>query len=298
MVLNTDNIILALSPLGEYTQRYNQLRYNCPWCEESGAPLNKFNLEIDVRTGRWNCWACVHSGWIKSLVEQKGVKELATSFSVSKSSTPGFQKPIVQQIHIPLFAPAYLNTKAYKYLLSRGVTLQKIKAFDIGYVLEGEYKGNIIFVSYDKNNIPNYFITHDFELKKYKKHSLNPDFCFYENKIDFTFPIILVEGVYDCLMYPNSIPLLGLSISNYLLEKLNNANVILVVDEQVNAYLFNTLVNKLKTVCSLQTIQIPTGLRDPNYALNHNHEFKKHCINVIKHTTENISRRRPAFLTL
>lgn len=112
-----------------------------------------------------------------------------------------------------------------------------VDEFNIGYTTIGEYHDRIIIPSYDEFGEMNYFIGRAFE-KRIKPKYLNPEaekeiIIFNENKVNWDSTIYLVEGVFDHIVIPNSIPLLGKYVHDKLFGLLQNkasSEVIVVLD--------------------------------------------------------------------
>ena len=122
---------------------------------------------------------------------------------------------------------------ALKYLKSRGLTKEDILRYNIGYCETGKYRNRIIIPSYDESNELNYFIGRSY-LSKTKRKYMNPEaqkeiIIFNEYLVDWTKPIYIVEGAFDSIFIPNSIPLLGKFMSDYLFEKLYWWELILIL---------------------------------------------------------------------
>lgn len=113
---------------------------------------------------------------------------------------------------------------AYDYLKSRGVTADMIEKYKIGYippidqetVKRYKYGGRILIPSYDMYGDLNYWIARDYTGTQTRK-IMNPDvdkksIVFNEQFVNWYEPINIVEGPFDHISVPNSIPLLGCSI--------------------------------------------------------------------------------------
>ena len=104
-----------------------------------------------------------------------------------------------------------------------------IDRYGIGFCDNGSHSGRIIIPSYNSKNELNYYIARSWDLHTKVKYK-NPEFpkdeiIFFENLIDWNKNITLVEGVFDSIFIPNSIPMLGKHMSpllfNTLYEKTN-----------------------------------------------------------------------------
>jgi len=138
------------------------------------------------------------------------------------------------------FIPLYKETKtprtdieyrnALYYLLNRGVTKEDIISYRIGYCDKGDYKNKIILPSYDSNNQLNFFAGRAYyedDTVTHKNPPIPKDIIGFENRINWNYPIILVEGGYDAIATKrNVIPLFGKTISEYLKLK--------VIEKKVN----------------------------------------------------------------
>lgn len=140
---------------------------------------------------------------------------------------------------------------ALNYLYERGITYDLITKYKIRYCdtytnnnfldikkPKRSFYGRIFFPSFDINGKLNYFVSRDFLNRnpKYKYQNPNVDkntYIFNEFFINWDADIYLVEGVTDHIVTPNSIPLLGKSLSDLLFTKLQEkakANIIIFLD--------------------------------------------------------------------
>jgi len=106
------------------------------------------------------------------------------------------------------------------------------------------YSNRIIIPSYDLDNRLNYFIArsiHSEEKFKYKNPPVSKNVIMFENQINWSEPITLVEGVFDAMAVKrNSIPILGKFIPTKLNEaifknRVKNINILLDEDAQQQA---------------------------------------------------------------
>jgi len=262
-------LIQALTPMGLPKYLGSQIKYNCPQCEnELGMDPDKYNLEINFAKQAFKCWACGQHGSIYTLIKKYGHKEFLSLFKGTKNEI--VEEKQSEILVLPANLVSIFSIKeAYDYLLSRGLTKEQIKERDIKYCYEGEYKNCIIFPSYDSEKKLNAFVSHNLSTKKYKKKK-NKDFkCFYESFIDKRSLIIITEGVYDSLVIPNGLPLLGLEINEELLDFLSECNVLLIIDNDVDETVRNTLIEKIQAVCIIRNHSINTDYKDLNeYHIN------------------------------
>ena len=113
---------------------------------------------------------------------------------------------------------------ALKYLLDRGLTWNIIEKYKIGYTLREEelenkkYSYRVIIPSFNALGELNYWVGRDYLPKSnvyiYRTKYANPkaekkEIIFNEEKVQWDADITLVEGAFDHIVVPNSIPLLG-----------------------------------------------------------------------------------------
>jgi DNA primase len=112
-----------------------------------------------------------------------------------------------------------------------------IEKYGIGFCDKGSHSGRIVIPSYDKEGELNYYIARSWNptsKAKYKNPEAEKDkIIFWENLIDWDKDVYLVEGAFDGLFLPNSIPMLGKHMSELLFEtiyKKAKSNIIICLD--------------------------------------------------------------------
>ena len=112
--------------------------------------------------------------------------------------------------------------KLVEYLEKRKITQDIIDLHNIGYTTWDEDKYNlrnrIIIPSYDSAGDLNYWVGRDFtgngrRMKYWNSKNDKNEIVFQESLIQWDATIYLCEGAIDCLFYPNSIALLGKTLS-------------------------------------------------------------------------------------
>jgi len=172
---------------------------------------------------------------IRSLLYKLGLPEEKISYIQSyvkkeKVSNPREIREIPPVILPKEFNPLYKKTNSYEYKKTRayckgrGLTLNDIIKYNIGYCSSGQYSNNIIFPSYDKDGVINYFLARSYIPNS---RTFNAPECDKENIIGFELfinwnvPIILTEGPFDAASIKrNVIPLFGKTISKALMKRL------------------------------------------------------------------------------
>jgi len=236
----------------KHNESRGQIAFDCPACAvDKGKPEGdgKGNLEVNYNKGLFRCWSCHYTnhmhGTIPKLIKRYGTQELLKEYLILK---PEFKYDTESESVIVKFPDGYKKLsecgedsekfhKAMSYLSRRRIGLDIIKEFDIGYTTKGDFRDRIIIPSYDEYGDINYFIARSFDKRARPKY-LNPvaekqEIIFNENKINWDSTIYLVEGAFDHIVIPNSIPLLGKFVSDKLFNLLYNkasANIVIVLD--------------------------------------------------------------------
>ena len=245
--------------LGEYKSHneYNgQISFSCPVCSYEIKGLDhldgKGNLEVNYHEGVYKCWSCSEShdthGRVYWLVKKYGTLKQLKKFELLMPETPGEkEKKIYKKVRLPKeFIPfktasaglkiTPIFKKAYNYLRDRHVTDEMIEKFNIGFCYEGKYANRIIIPSYDIDEILNYFVARSYETKSFRKYD-NPEaekqlIIFNEHLINWDLPVSIVEGPFDHIFVPNSIPMLGKKMSDLLFNMLYERakKIIIILD--------------------------------------------------------------------
>jgi len=236
-----------------------QIKFDCPSCAEingSEKSVGKGNLEVNINKGVFKCWACYEtnnmSGSISRLIKRFGSRRDFDEY-VLINPNYNYDKEYVidelKELSLPDgFTPLascdeklFRFSEASKYLSNRNITHDIIEKYNIGFTTIGEYANRIIIPSYCADGNLNFFVGRAFT-KWGKPKYLNPTFrkeliTFSENFINWDATIYLVEGVFDGIVIPNSIPLLGKVLPIELLYKLQTkAKGLIVVALDGDAY--------------------------------------------------------------
>lgn len=214
--------------------------YNCPCCaeENGGKPDGKYNFCINYSKGVGHCWKCGTSGKISKYIRRYGGSEKLNEYrriinEIRRSQQYSLEKygitndAEILKVENTLTLPKdYTNdfnngdrqsSYALSYLRKRGIGDDIIRRHNIGYVgwtKEPNMSFRIIVPSYDEFGELNYFIARDYSGKNDKRKYNNPNipktsYIFDEGMVNWYEDITLVEGVFDHIVVPNSIPLLG-----------------------------------------------------------------------------------------
>lgn len=244
---NAALLFLAESVLGkgQSTSKGN-FAFKCPFCTH-----HKNKMEVSLRTTAkrenfWHCWVCGAKGktllslFKKIKAPQDKINELNILIipdKIGKNIEIGVldlpKEFIALTNHETLITDrvAQIEIKhALRFLRSRGITVEDIIKYNIGFCKEGKYGHRIIIPSYDNNRRLNYFIARDYKGETPQKYKNPPvaakDVIGFELYINWDAPIILVEGMFDALTIKrNVIPLFGKVIHGKLMEKLVKSSV-------------------------------------------------------------------------
>jgi DNA primase len=242
---------------GEYKNHNDyrcQVSFDCPVCSYEIKGLEngdgKGNLEVNYKYGVFKCWVCAEThethGSIFKLIKKFGTKKQLKNYELLKPENGGdTNKRVYNQIKLPAEFIAFKDVsmglkltpeykKAYNYIKKRNITDLMLQIYNIGFCYKGIYENRIIIPSYDEDRRLNYFIARsylDYTKLKYKNPEAQKEIIlFNEHLIDWNEPIYIVEGAFDSIFIPNSIPMLGKFMSEHLFEKLyNNAKKIVIV---------------------------------------------------------------------
>lgn len=237
----------------------------------------KFNLEVNLQKQLFRCWKCDSvdehmSGTVVKLIRMYGNEKLLQEYKdiirtirdselykLNFSSNDfNIDTSIIEKEDLkfpPSFRPfkegKYYNKGAMRYLNERGIGWDIINRYGIGFTeKENDDKWRkssyrIIIPSYNEYDELNYWVGRDYLPKKEGFTRVkydNPDakkkeIIFNENKVQWDADITLVEGTFDHIVVPNSIPLLGKSLNKEyklywdLITKANaNVNIFLDAD--------------------------------------------------------------------
>jgi DNA primase len=211
--------------LGDYTKTGNEYLFYCLFCKH-----HKRKLSINLDKNKMKCWVCDVAGDISRLVKRNGTflqqqdwKELTGQVEISDFEKVLFgQKTVVEESEQSVSLPdefvslcnqntSLTAVQARNYLAKRGIDKADILKWKLGYCSSGQYAGRIIAPSFNVEGKVNYFIARTYEgnWKKYMNPPDSKDIVFNELYVDWDDDIVLVEGVFDAVKVPNSIPILG-----------------------------------------------------------------------------------------
>ena len=279
---------------GGFDGEHTQLQFGCPHCVEKHGDkeLQKYNLECNFFV--FHCWKCASEdedemhGSVFKLIKlygneqlYKDYKECVASLRDSKLYNLDFANNFkvdlsqIDEVKLPKgFRPfkedRFYPPQAMEYIQKRGITWDIIHEYNLGFTTYTEddkiASNRIIIPSYNKFGELNYWTGRDFTNNPKRQRYYNPkierkSLIFNEEKIQWDADINIVEGPFDHLVVPNSIPLLGKALDKdyklywELLTKANaNINIFLdgdaydTVIETYKALNHGRLYNKIRYV--------------------------------------------------
>lgn len=300
-------IDILSSFLGEYKQTSDvQLQFNCPQCalDKGVTSDGKFNLEVNLAINKFNCWSCgeinnMH-GSIFKLIRKYGNNTLLSEYKkelLALKYSNLYKLPILDKFtniddlyffndelslpygFIKIQTLSKTPKRVFEYLTSRGITDEIIKEYSIGYTMYNDkYKSTssrIILPSYDSSGELNYWVGRDYTSLPKRMKYMNPkvdkkSIIFNEKLIQWDADLNLVEGPFDSIVVPNSIPLLGkilrpdFQLFQTIFEKCNaNINIFLDGDAFENVKVLYKTLNIGKLYNRIR--YIPTSIElDPS----------------------------------
>lgn len=302
------NILVEM--LGESKSGYSdgqfEYEFPCPCCVEKygTGEIRKYNLSISLSKQRMNCWKCSSEGGethgsIIKLIKKYGTPELLQQY---KDTIHSLRESELYKIHFnenefnidtsiiereELRFPSSFKffdrrdwkaKKALEYLNNRGIGWDIIERYRLGYTsFQDENKKSsyrIIIPSYDEYGELNYWVGRNYlpiDRVKYDNPKVEKrEIIFNEEKLRWDADITLVEGPFDHLVVPNSVPLLGKALNDKyklywdILTKANaNINIWLDNDIKDNGKEIYSLLNHGRLYGKIRYIHTDLG-KDPS----------------------------------
>ena len=237
----SEKLSIIKQSLGSYYESNEELLFFCPKCDH-----RKRKMSVNIERNVFKCWICDFKGKkLDPLITKRDLRErwrvLTNQIDITRFDDLFKDQHKVEQETFLEF-PEYYDTlttprlssmgnRALKYLLDRGVSYSQVLMYKMGFCHHGQYANRVIVPSFDARGNLNYYIARSYgdAYMKYKNPPCSRDVIFNEVMVDWSQPVVLVEGFFDSLKYDNSIPILG--------STLNTRSV-----------LFNKIVEKCKTV--------------------------------------------------
>lgn len=269
--------------------------YNCPYCAdmENIRSDNKFNLETNVENGCvFHCWKCETRGKLSRLISDFGTpsdlaeyrSELKTIresslYQLSKFDANDDISNFENYIELPngfkrITGCDRVPYAVLNYLHDRSVTDDIIEKYGIGFTdwdnEEFSLRSRVIIPSYDCNGDLNYWVARDYTGRnkvKYKNPTIQKTSVIFNEKfVNWYEDVNLVEGPFDHIVVPNSIPLLGKVLKRgYILYdtimRKAHANVNVLLDDDAYEYACRTykLLDNGRLKGKVRVVKCPDG---------------------------------------
>lgn len=301
---------ILISFLGEPKNEIDdslQLQFPCPRCiEENGLnEASKYNLEVNLRKQVFNCWKCSSEhdemhGTIIKLIKLYGNHKILKEY---REAIKNFQESeyfklkynindfnlnthiaLNKEIQLPPTFHFFKENDSFpkeglEYLFKRNISWDIIKKYNLGFtsIVKDNFllSNRIIIPSFNEFGELNYWTGRYFgenkKVQKYFNLSIErKNIIFNEEKINWNADITLVEGPFDHLVVPNSIPLLSKKLKSdfllyqKLLTKANaNINIFLDGDAIHDAHILYEFLNHDKLYNRLRIVPTIDNL-DPS----------------------------------
>jgi DNA primase len=262
-----------------------QISFDCPVCSYEIKGLDdgdgKGNLEVNYKYGVFKCWSCGEThethGSIYKLIKQHGSKKQLEHYCLLRPQDTEIQAKVHKILtglpkEFIAFSSASVGLKmthyyrqAYSYIKRRNITDEMLQKYNIGFAYDGHYANRIIIPSYDADKKLNYFIARSYEQRTKMKYK-NPDvqkeiIIFNEHLLNWDEPIYLVEGAFDSIFVPNSIPMLGKVMGEHLYstlyEKAKEIIIVLDGDAWDDAQRLFHKLNNGRLFCKVWVVKMP-----------------------------------------
>jgi len=224
---------------GKLRKGDTEITYRC----FNGCKPEKSKLEICIDSsspnfGNFHCWICQTKGRsFRSLLNKLKAKEsyfeelykiIGKSWKPIESDKKEEEIRSLPDEFIPLWTRSKISDYgiAMDYLYQRGILMDDIIRYGIGFCTEGQYRQRVIIPSYDNDGNINFFAARAFYGGNPYKYMLPPwskNIIGFELFINWEYEwgVTLTEGPFDVMtIRNNAIPLFGTTMSNKLKEKI------------------------------------------------------------------------------
>ena len=236
----------------------NNISLCCPNCKPKPRP-DKKKLVVHLEKGWFHCWVCSFSGKNPLYLFRKyaaaNLRQCAELFNCAQLNVNVKQEEAKPKVAFPGDAKLVAGSSdpdakaIVSYLKSRGLSILDMYRWRVCYSNEFRFRRKAIFPSFDSEGNINYYVARAIDETKYKYNNAKiakSTIIFNEIDVDWSQPVILVEGVFDAIKCPdNAVPVLGSTLpkSSLLFEMLkrHQSTVIIAFDEDAE--------NKAHVVC-------------------------------------------------
>jgi DNA primase len=210
--------------LGGYLDKGSELLFACPSCNH-----HKRKLSVNISKNAFHCWICDYRGRnIRRIIRRFGsftqlqkwdqITDRTDLSRFSELFSDEGNVDVEDKIELPdeFISLANKNlplsaNRALRYLSERGITMEEIQRWKIGFCYDGEYGGRIIVPSFGTSGYPNYFVARSYvgHGMKYKNPQASKNVVFNDLFTNWNDDLTIVEGIFDAINAGNAVPILG-----------------------------------------------------------------------------------------
>jgi len=198
----------------ELITKGDELVFLCPRCHH-----HKPKLSVNVVLDKFNCWICHFRD--KSSLAPLLLRDDRERYS------PPVDVPVVKKTYdVPRLPAEFrslavdwhspIQTRALRFLSERGLDRTDVIRLKLGYCETGYYANRVVFPSFDAFGELSFVVGRLFydvgrfrSQPKYLHGNYDKDIIFNEYLIDWSSPVVLVEGPFDAAIAQNAIALQG-----------------------------------------------------------------------------------------
>jgi DNA primase len=233
---------------------------------------------INIQKNKYHCWVCDRSfsGDLNELIKRYATaSQLVYWYELNKQNIQSLIKEKNNiKVSLPRDALSFLDDSVYKqlfknYLYNRGLYDYHIQKYQLYFCVQNEYKNRIIIPSFDIDGQLNYFIARSIDDDSNRKYLAAPanknEIIFNELFVNWNYPVILVEGVFDAMKVDcNAIPLLGTSLDNTaILNKIlmKHPTVFMMLDKDARIKQLSFIEELIKR--NIKVFDVKINSKDP-----------------------------------
>lgn len=246
----------------------------CPKCNDSRKEKKK--LVVQLETGWFNCWVCGLSGKNVAFLFRKHAKKYVSQcldiFDCGRAEKPE-KDDLVSNLNFPDDARLVVGSKdpdaraVVNYLRARGMTTIDMYRWRVCFSNTFPLIRKAIFPSHDTSGEINYYVSRSIDNSVYKYTNAKvpkSEIVFNEMDIDWSQPVILVEGVFDAVKCPdNTVPVLGSSVSKksklYKMLSKNRSTVIVAFDNDAELKAHKVCRSLVQAGCNVYKATVRDG---------------------------------------
>lgn len=224
----------------KYSSNTKEAEFRCCFCSH-----HKKKLSINLESDNWKCWVCGKNGKrLYYVIKEVGSRQDLDTYSrLYKSKKVVDRVPYRGQdfyLRLPKeYSPivncrgSVLGNRAFRYLTEvRGLDESDILRYKLGVLTSGNHRGSVVIPSFDARGVLNWYSTRQIggnrKLHPEVPHGYKKTIIPNDLNIDWTEPVVLVEGPFDWLKsIKNTIPLFGnwVSPESVLFEQIVKSEV-------------------------------------------------------------------------